>query len=147
MLGLVVGAQSATALKARGLDHFYNLEYAPAIGDFRAVIKMEPANAGAWNHLAQAELYREMYRIGALTSQLYGHGDPFLETKLLPVDPNAIAAVEHDEEKAGALAVAAVQHDPNDAQAHYDAAAAWALRANLDFSLKHSYWAALGDAK
>lgn len=138
---------SAAVLTAEGLNHFYNLEYPQAIADFEHITQLEPGNAGAWNHLAQAELYQEMYRMGALESELYGHGDPFLETKLLPPNPGAVAAVMHAVEQALSLATAAEQRHPGDAHAHYDASAAWALRANLDFSIRHSYWSALGDAK
>ncbi|HVB40630.1 MAG TPA: hypothetical protein VNE83_06990, partial [Terriglobales bacterium] len=138
---------SPAALRADGLNHFYNLEYDQAIADFQRLTQLEPDHAGPWNHLAQAELYREMYRIGALESALYGHGDPFLDAKLLPPDPAAVAAVVQAEERALQLASAAEQRHPRDAQAYYDAASAWALRSNLEFSVQHSYWSALEDAK
>ena len=138
---------SPAALRADGLNHFYNLEYDQAIADFQRLTQLEPDHAGGWNHLAQAELYREMYRMGALESTLYGHGDPFLDAKLLPPDPAAVAAVVQAEERALALASAAERRDPRDAQAYYDAASAWALRSNLEFSIQHYYWNALKDAK
>ncbi len=142
-----VTTATPAALTAQGLDHFYNLEYNRAVASFQQLTRLTPASPAAWNHLAQAELYREMYRIGALESELYGHGDPFLQTRLLPPDPAAINAITAADDQARALATAAVAAHPGDAQAHYALAAAWALRGNLDFSLKKSYWGALGDAK
>lgn len=139
-------APSATLL-TRGLDHFYNLEYDAAIGDFRQMVAAQPHSAAAWNHLSQAELYREMYRIGALESQLYGHGDAFFDVKLLPPDPAAVQVFLHDNSTATQLATAAVQAHPQDAHAHYDLAVAWALHGTLEFSVQKSYWGALGDAK
>jgi len=152
VLGTGLGATpapppDAAALKAEGLQHFYNLEYTRAIADFRRLVAAQPQSAAAWNHLSQAELYLEMYRIGALESELYGHGDPFFEQKLLPPDPAAIAAFDRANQKARALATAAVEQHPQDAHAHYDLAVAWALQGTLEFSVNKSYWGALSDAK
>jgi hypothetical protein len=130
-----------------GLDHFYNLEYGEAIAAFRAATTATPGDAGAWNRLAQAELYREMYRIGALQSTLYGKGDDFLAGKPLPPDPAAVAAFEDAEKQAEHLAGAALARDANDAQAHYNLAVAYGLQGNFDFSVEKSYWSALSDAK
>ncbi|MGH9520097.1 MAG: hypothetical protein ACRD2D_10625, partial [Terriglobales bacterium] len=50
-------------------------------------------------------------------------------------------------QRAMALAHAAIARNPGDAHAHYDLASAWGLRGNFDFSVKHSYFGALSDAK
>jgi tetratricopeptide (TPR) repeat protein len=153
MVGLAVLAAAAeeppavAVLEAHGYDAFYNLDYGQAIADFRALTAAEPDSAGAWNHLTQAVLYQEMYRIGALESELYGHGDPFLQEKLLPPNPKAEAEIALDNQRAQTLAEAEVARNPMDAQAHYDLAVAWGLRGNLAFSIQKSYWAALSDAK
>jgi len=147
LLAAAACAQSPAARVASGLDHYYNLEYAQATADFRALTAQEPNSAGAWNHLGLCELYAEMYRIGALESELYGHGDPFLEQKLLPPDPAAVAQIESDLNRARSLAQASIKQDPNNAAAHYDLAVAWAQLGTLEFSIRKSYWSALGDAK
>ncbi|HWG36654.1 MAG TPA: tetratricopeptide repeat protein [Terriglobales bacterium] len=151
LLAVALGAQAAQApasgLLASGLDHYFNLEYPQAIADFTALTRQQPDSPGAWNHLGLAELYAEMYRIGALESELYGNGDPFLEQKLLPPDPAAVARIEHDLDQARTLAAAAIQKNPDDAQAQYDLAVAWAQLGTLEFTISKSYWAALGDAK
>lgn len=139
-------APAAGQLLQQGYDHFYNLEYGLALDDFQQLLRLDPTAPSAWNHIAQVVLYREMYRIGALESQLYGHGDPFLAEKLPPPSLQA----EHDFEQASAralqLAQAAVAAHPNDAHARYDLAAAWALRGTYDFVLQRSYFGALKDA-
>ncbi|MGN6591506.1 MAG: tetratricopeptide repeat protein [Terriglobales bacterium] len=132
---------------AAGLDHYYNLEYPEAIADFRAATRAAPGDAGTWNRLAQAELYQEMYRIGALQSTLYGKGDDFLADKPLPPDPAAVAAFEDAEQQAEHWAGEALQRDPDNAQAHYDLAVAYGLQGNFDFSVQKSYWSALSEAK
>ncbi|MGH9468227.1 MAG: tetratricopeptide repeat protein, partial [Terriglobales bacterium] len=149
-LALLTGAASQAnlaSLKAGAIDHFYNLEYPQAIAAFRQLARAKPDSAGAWNHLAQAELYQEMYRMGALESTLYGKGDEFLRRKLLPADPSAVAAIEHDLARAQTCAQAAIARSPNRAQSHYDLAVTWGLRGNLAFSVRKAYWQALSDAK
>ncbi len=135
------------ALRAQGIEHFYNLEYQPAIRDFRQWTAADPSSSSAWNHLAQAEIYAEMLRIGALESQLYGHGDPFLKEKLRKPSPAALAAIHQALDHAEADARVAVARNPHDAHDRYNLAVVWALRANTAFSLQHAYWTALGDAK
>ncbi|MGH9488583.1 MAG: hypothetical protein ACRD04_13460 [Terriglobales bacterium] len=143
----IAAPQHLQAIKADALNHFYNLEYPQAIAEFRQVAAARPHAAGAWNHLAQALLYQEMYRMGALESTLYGKSDAFLQRKLKQPDPAEVAAILNAIGKAMNAAQAAVGKDANDAQAHYDLAVAWGLRANLAFSVKKSYWDALGYAK
>jgi hypothetical protein len=150
---LVAGASAPApesapaALKAAGIDHFYNLEYGAAIEDFKQLTVAQPGSASAWNHLAQAEIYAEMLRIGALESQLYGHGDPFLKQKLGTPSPAALGAIHQALTRAQTDAQAALARAPGDAHARYNLAVVWALRANAAFSLRHAYWTALGDAK
>src|SRR5690348_3746683 len=88
----LLAAPTPEQLLQQGYDHFYNLEYDQALRDFEQLRRLEPTAPSVWNHIAQIMLYREMYRIGALESQLYGHGDPFLQEKLPPPSPQA----EHD---------------------------------------------------
>lgn len=140
-------SSSADLLLQHGLDAFYSLDYSDAVADFQKLTQEQPANPAHWNHLAEARLYQEMYRVGALESQLYGHGDPFLRERLLPVSPQAVAAFAHDNDRAVQLASRAIQANPKNADAHYDLAVAWGLRANFDFVLRRSYMAALSDAR
>lgn len=137
---------AARQLVASGFDHFYNLEYAAAIADFQRLTQLEPDNAAAWNHLAQAYLYQEMYRVGALASELYGQDNPILKIKLLPTDPAATSRFLDANQRALALAGAARQTRPRDADAAYDLAVAWGLRGTFDFVLHKAYWSALRDA-
>ena len=58
------------AMVAEGFDHFYNLEYDQAIADFETAIARNPASPDLHNHLAQTIVFREMYRNGALESEL-----------------------------------------------------------------------------
>lgn len=142
----LLAVPTAAQLLQQGYDHFYNLEYDQALRDFEQLCRLEPNAPSVWNHIAQVVLYREMYRIGALESQLYGHGDPFLEEKLPPPSPQAEHEFEQKNDRARQLAEAAVEAHPKDAHARYDLAAAWALRGTYDFVLQRSYFGALKDA-
>jgi len=128
-----------------GFDHFYNLEYDAALADFESQVQVQPT-AAAWNHVAQTYLYREMYRVGALASQLYGHGDPFLDEPLRPVSPAAAQQFLAANQRALDLATAALTAHPESAAAHYDAAVALAMRGTYEFVLKKTYFAALSSA-
>src|SRR5713101_5641872 len=61
-----------------GYEHFYNLEYDQAIADFTSVTDQNPTDPSAWNHLAQAILFRAMHRSGALESEMVSGSNPFL---------------------------------------------------------------------
>lgn len=127
-------------------DHFYNLEYGQSLEDFEQLRQRKPEDASIWNHIAQVRLYQEMYRVRALESQMYGHGDPFLQTKLPPPSPQVEQAFERDNNQALQLAQAEVAAHPDDAHAHYNLAAVWALRGTYDFVLQRAYFSALRDA-
>lgn len=155
-LALMIAAMATTAaamppaaarqLVASGFDHFYNLEYAAAIANFQRLTQIERGNAAAWNHLAQGYLYQEMYRVGALASELYGQDNPILKVKLLPTDPAATSRFLDANRRAVALAGAARKTRPRDADAAYSLAVAWGLRGTFDFVLRKAYWSALRDA-
>ncbi|MDP9113835.1 MAG: hypothetical protein M3O20_09145, partial [Acidobacteriota bacterium] len=61
-----------------GYQHFYNLEFPEALAAFRAEAAANPGSPDAYNHVAHAILYREMFRSGALESELVTGSNPFL---------------------------------------------------------------------
>ena len=63
---------------ARGLNAFYNLDYDQALADFRQAELQDPQAIGPHNHIAQTLLFREMYRDGALETELITGNNPFL---------------------------------------------------------------------
>src|SRR5271165_1738919 len=68
-------------------QHFYNNEYDEAIVDFQKEVDAHPDDPEAWNHLAQGILYREMFRNGALESQLVSGTNPFVRRAKMEVPP------------------------------------------------------------
>ncbi len=136
----------ASQLEQRGFWHFFNLEYNRALRDFQESSRRRPWDASVWNHITQTLIYQEMYRIGALETQLYSHGNPFLKAKLPPPSPAAMRAILQANRHALLLAKQVLSHKPHDAYARYNAAVAWAQRGTCNFVLRKAYFAALRDA-
>jgi len=131
---------------SKGLEHFYNLEYDEAIAEFRRQIAAAPDQPGAYNHLAMAILYREMYRTGALETELVSGGNPFLRRpKMNPApedEKEFFAAIE----RSMSLSQARLEKDSRDVQALYALGVAHGLRANYNFLVRKAYMDSLRDA-
>src|ERR1035438_6419580 len=63
---------------AIGFDHFYNLEYPESIAAFERAAAANPTSPLPQDGIAQAVLYREMFRNGALESELIDGTNSFL---------------------------------------------------------------------
>ena len=151
LIGILIlfapGAQAAQdPLIASGFDHFYNLEYEQALGDFNTFEKAHPSDAEIHNNIAQTLLYREMFRNGALESELVSGNNAFLRRPKL----NATAAVQKqfDDEvnRAMALAKGLLAKNPDDAKALYTLGVTYALRSNFNFLVRKAWRDALSDA-
>ena len=78
-----LGKDAATR---RAYDHFYNMEYDRAIREFELILREHPDSPEAINHLTTAVLFKELYRTGALDTELFA-SDKFLDSRHFPVDP------------------------------------------------------------
>ena len=67
--GLIGVLAAQDPLSAKGFEHFYSLEYDEAVAEFEKEIVAKPSDPEPYNHLAQALLYRELYRGGALETE------------------------------------------------------------------------------
>jgi len=139
-------AAAQDPLAEPGFVHFYNLEFEEALAAFHAEAAQLPDSADAYNHIAQTILYREMFRSGALESQLVTGTNPFL--RRAKMNPSAADdkffndAIAHAMELAGAR----LKTNPNDAPALYAMGVSYGLRSNYNF-LVHKAWVdALHDA-
>ena len=129
-----------------GFVHFYNLEFEEALTAFQAETAQLPDSADAYNHIAQTILYREMFRSGALESQLVTGTNPFL--RRAKMNPSAADDKLFNDAIARAmeLAGARLKTKPNDAAALYAMGVSYGLRSNYNF-LVHKAWVdALRDA-
>jgi len=143
---LAVPALAANATLSAGLEHFYNLEYDEAAAEFRKEAAAKPDDAAAWNHIAMSILYREMFRFGALESELVSGTNPFLRRAKMnpsPADQREFAAAL---QKSMAISQARLDKNPKDVPALYALGVAHGLRANYNFLVRKAYMDSLRDA-
>lgn len=125
---------------------FYNLDFETSIAVFRRQAAAEPQSAGARNHLAQALLYREMYRSGALESELVTGANSFVRRPNMNPSPEVQRDFEDTLRAAMALASARLAAAPRDREALYALGVSHGLRANYNFLVRREWLSALRDA-
>jgi len=130
----------------RGFAHFYNLEYDQAMAEFEKAIAQDPQLPDSHNHVAQTIVFREMYRNGALESELVSGTNPFLRRQNLEVSPEDDRRFHSEIQLAMQEAQLRLAKDPNDAKALYALGVSYGLRANYNFLVKKAWRDALGDA-
>lgn len=144
---LVAGAEVRDDPRAAvGFDHFYNLEYDQAITEFRRLVALDPQNPSFHNHVAQAVLYREMLKGGALESELVTGNNPFLGREKLTTSAEADKEFNASLDRALQLAGARLAKNPDDSSALYALGVAHALRANYNFLVRKAWMDSLKDA-
>jgi tetratricopeptide (TPR) repeat protein len=131
---------------SKGFEHFYNLEYDQSIAEFRQLTAREPDNPNFHNHLAQAILYREMFKAGALESELVSGTNPFIRRDKVNANPEASAQFDQEVNQSTSLSQAAIAKNANDTAALYSLGVAHGLRANYNFLVRKAWRDALKDA-
>ena len=134
------------SLAAEGFDHFYNLEYDQAIADFEQAIARNPNSPDLHNHLAQALVFREMYRDGALESELVSGTNSFLRRPKLNPAPETEKRFLDEIGKAMALSGARLAKNPNDTGALYALGISYGLRSDYYWVVKKAWHDSLKDA-
>ena len=129
-----------------GYQHFYNLEYDEALADFDQAIAQDPSNPDLHNHAAETIVFREMYRDGALESELVtGNNSLLRRAKLNPTAQTQDRFLD-EIQKALSLEQARLRHNPNDTGALYAMGITYGLRANWFFLVKKAWLDSLHDA-
>ncbi|MBI3665676.1 MAG: hypothetical protein HY236_05525 [Acidobacteria bacterium] len=126
-----------------GHNHFFNLEYDEAIQDYSRLIGQNPEDPLAYNHLASAYLYKELYRMGMLESSALRGDNEFLQQRRQSPDPQAKARFEETLERGRRVAEEALARDRKDYLALYALGANYALRGNYEFMAEKAWFAAL----
>ena len=133
-------------LSSPGWRHFYNNEFEEAIRDFECELAANPQDPNAYNHLAQSILYRELFRNGALESELVSGNNPFLRRPKVNIAPAERIRFRNYVDKALDLIDHRLEADEHDAEALYAASVTHGLRANYFFLVEKSWTDALRDA-
>jgi tetratricopeptide (TPR) repeat protein len=145
LLALAAALYAASPVES-GYDHFYNLEYPEAIADFEHAIAQHPDDPELHNHLAQALVFQEMYRDGALESEMVSGNNAFLRRPRLNPSPEMEARFLGELARAMALAQARLAKNPNDAKALYALGISYGLRCNYYWIVKKDWRGSLKDA-
>jgi tetratricopeptide (TPR) repeat protein len=129
-----------------GYDHFYNLEYDQAMADFSKALAQDPNDPDLHNHAAETIVFQEMFRDGALESELVTGNNSLLRRAKL----NPTAETQHrflaEIQQAMNLEQARLRRNPNDAGALYAMGITYGLRANYYFLVQKDWVSALHDA-
>jgi tetratricopeptide (TPR) repeat protein len=126
-------------------EHFYNLEYDQAIPLLREECNQRPNDPSAHNHLATAILYREMFKVGALESELVSKSNAFLRLPKMKPTPEAGREFDDSVAKAVQLAEAQLAENPRNTDALYALGISHGLKANYNFLVRKAWRDALRD--
>jgi tetratricopeptide (TPR) repeat protein len=143
---LLSPAFAAGPLVEKAFDHFYNLEYPEAIALFEQAIAREPNDPELHNHLAQTLVFQEMFRNGALESELVNGNNSFLRRPTLNPSPEMERRFLSEVDRALALAGDRLKENPKDTAALYALGIAHGLRSNYYWVVKKSWRESLRDA-
>ncbi len=141
-----VAAAAQEDLVARGYQHFYNLRYDQALADFRRYEAAAPNDPNAFNHVAEGILYRDMFRAGALETELVSGNNPFLRRAKVNASPEDQREFDSSINRAMSLCQARLKANARDAGALYALGVSYGLRANYDFLVRKAWRDALRDA-
>jgi len=130
----------------RGFDHFYNLEYPEAIAEFQKAIASDPGNPEFHNHLAQSIVFQEMYRNGALESELVSGSNSFLRRPRLNPAPETEKRFLDEVARAMSLGEERLRKNPRDTTALYALGISYGLRSNYFWVVKKAWRDSLKDA-
>ncbi len=146
LLAALSPLSGADTLVNRAFDHFYNLEYPEAIRLFEEAIAHSPEDPALHNHLAQTLVFQEMFRNGALESELINGNNSFLRRPKLNPSPETEQRFLGEVDKALALAGERLKENPNDTAALYAEGISYGLRSNYFWVVKKSWRDSLRDA-
>ncbi len=135
----------ADSLNAAAFDHFYDMDYDASIQEFTQIEKRHSDDPDAINHLLTVVLFRELYRIGALSSAEYAN-DSFVDVKHQPAEPHTCDQIKSLVDKALAIEEKRISANPNDAAAFYSRGVTRAEFATYTALIEHAWFSALRNA-
>lgn len=133
------------AATRNGFEDFYNLQYDAAIAEFEQSLQAHPGDPFAVNHLLSAVMFKELYRIGALDTELYSKNS-FLTSKQFPIAKTADERIKSLMETSLKLSEERLKKNPNDVDALYARGVTRGLRATYIGLVQKAWFAALRSA-
>src|SRR5258705_7876088 len=138
--------QTAWAPYNSAFNHFYNLEYDQAIAELEKGEAADPNSLSVHNYLAQCIQFREMFKVGALESELVTGNNSFLRRPKIDTTPEIEKRFFDEIQKAISLGEALLKTNPNDTKALYALGVTYGLRGNWNFLVRKAWREALRDA-
>jgi tetratricopeptide (TPR) repeat protein len=132
-------------LNPAAFEHFYDMDYDRSIREFNEILQRHPDDPDAINHLLNATLFRELYRIGALNAGEYAN-DTFVNAHHRPADPHACEQIKSLVQKALALEEKRLSANSKDAGALYSRGVTRAQFATYTALIEHAWFSALRNA-
>ena len=129
-----------------GRKHFYNLDFPQALAEFEKDVARAPEDPIAHNQVAQTILYNDMFRNGALESEMIAGSNAFLKREA--IQPSAIDQKKFADAIARAMSIceARLQRNVKDKEALYALGMSYGLKANYDFLVRKAWSEALSGA-
>lgn len=134
------------SLVDQSYDHFYNLEFDEAIQGFQRALTLDPKSPDLHNHVAEAIVFREMYRDGALESELVSGNNSFLRRPKLNPTPENEKLFLDEVSRAIAIGEDRLKANPKDAAALYAEGISYGLLSDYYWVVKKSWYDSLKDA-
>lgn len=135
----------ADPLTNSAFDHFYNLEFDRSVEEFQRVMDRYPDDAFAINHLLTAELFRELYHMGALNSADYSSNN-FISAPRKTADAGAKERIKYLINRALWLEQKQLQANPKDVDALYARGVTRGQFAIYTALIEHAWISALRNA-
>ena len=132
-------------LNAPAFDHFYDMDYERSVQEFTQVMQRHPDDPDAVNHLLNAVLFRELYRIGALNTGDYAN-DNFVDVHHRAADPHVCDQIEALVQKAEAIEEKRLAANPKDEWALYARGVTRGEFATYTALIEHAWFSALRNA-
>src|SRR5438552_11547447 len=135
----------ADPLNPSGFEHFYDMDYERSIQEFTLISQRHPDDPDAINHLLNAVLFHELYRIGALNASDYAN-DSFLTSSHRVADPHTSEQIKSLVQKALAIEDRSLNANSKDVAAIYARGVTRAQFATYTALIEHAWFSALRNA-
>ena len=137
--------RSKEPLNAQAFDHFYDMEYDRSIQEFTLLYQRQPNDPDSINHLLNAVLFHELYRIGALSAAEYAN-DSFINAAHEPADPQTCNQIKSLVQKATVIENQRLGTNSKDVAALYARGVTRAEFATYTALIEHAWFSALRNA-
>jgi len=146
LASMALDAGPSAALRARGLELGYNLDYPEALAAFRLAIADAPDDSRAYSLAAATEWTALLFEQGAVTVDDY-LGQARADVPRGVAQPELDRAFHDDLDRAQAIAEAQLRAHPDDAAAHFAVGSVYGFRASYIATVEGRVVGSLGPGR